>query len=44
MFIEPADSIQAALDAAIERAKEAGVAVPKVIVLPDGCITVPSVR
>ena len=43
MFIEPADSIQAALDAAIKRAKEAGVAVPKVIVLPDGCITVPSV-
>ncbi len=44
MFIEPAEDIQQALDAGLERALQAGVAVPKVIVLPDGCITVPSLR
>lgn len=44
MFIEPAESAQAALDAALARAKAAGVARPTVLVLPDGCVTVPDPR
>jgi nickel-dependent lactate racemase len=41
MFMESAPSPQAALDAALEKAKKQGVAVPKILVLPDGCVTVP---
>ncbi len=41
MFIDPIDSLQDALDAALERSRKAGSAVPKVLVLPDGCVTVP---
>jgi nickel-dependent lactate racemase len=43
MFIESASSPQQALDAALEKAKKQGVTVPKILVLPDGCVTVPSV-
>jgi nickel-dependent lactate racemase len=43
MFIEAAPSPQAALDEALARAKSRGVAVPRILVLPDGCVTVPEV-
>lgn len=43
MFIKSASSPQAALDEALARAKKNGVAVPKVLVLPDGCVTVPDI-
>jgi nickel-dependent lactate racemase len=41
MFIEAAPSPQAALDEALAKAKARGVAVPRILVLPDGCVTVP---
>jgi hypothetical protein len=41
MFIEAAPSPQAALDEALARARQRGVAVPTILVLPDGCVTVP---
>ncbi|MDR2133981.1 MAG: nickel-dependent lactate racemase [Treponema sp.] len=41
MFIGSAPSPQAALDEALKRAKDRGAGVPKVLVLPDGCVTVP---
>ncbi|MDR3114343.1 MAG: nickel-dependent lactate racemase [Treponema sp.] len=41
MFISPAPSPQAALDEALAQAKARGVAVPKILILPDGCVTVP---
>jgi nickel-dependent lactate racemase len=41
MFIAAAPSPQAALDEALARAKQRGVAVPAILVLPDGCVTVP---
>ena len=41
MFIEAAPSPQAALDEALARARARGVAVPGVLVLADGCVTVP---
>jgi lactate racemase len=41
MFIEPAESIQEAVDAALSRARARGVSAPKVLVLSDGCLTVP---
>jgi nickel-dependent lactate racemase len=41
MFIESAPSPQAALDEALTAAKARGIAVPKILVLPDGCVTVP---
>jgi nickel-dependent lactate racemase len=43
MFIESASSPQAALDEALEKAKKQGVTVPKILVLPDGCVTVPEI-
>lgn len=43
MFIEPVDSVQKALDEALARARKNGVPSPKVLVLPDGCLTVPDV-
>jgi nickel-dependent lactate racemase len=42
MFIEKAASPQEALDEAIQRAKKGGTAVPRIIILPDGCVTVPA--
>jgi nickel-dependent lactate racemase len=44
MFIESAPSPQIALDGALERARKAGIATPKILVLPDGCVTVPYPR
>jgi nickel-dependent lactate racemase len=44
MFIEAAPSPQAALDQALERAKARGAAVPGILILPDGCVTVPEVQ
>jgi nickel-dependent lactate racemase len=41
MFIESAPSPQAALDEALMAAKAKGIAVPKILILPDGCVTVP---
>jgi nickel-dependent lactate racemase len=41
LFIEKAASPQEALDEALERARKGGTAVPKVLILPDGCVTVP---
>jgi nickel-dependent lactate racemase len=41
LFIEPAENPQEALDQALALARAGGVAVPKVLVLPDGCVTVP---
>ncbi|MFA6505873.1 MAG: nickel-dependent lactate racemase [Treponemataceae bacterium] len=41
MFIEPIGSVQDAVDAAIEAAKGRGVQKPKVLILSDGCVTVP---
>jgi nickel-dependent lactate racemase len=41
MFIEKTPSPQAALDEALERGKTNGINSPKVLVLPDGCVTVP---
>jgi nickel-dependent lactate racemase len=43
MFIESASSPQQALDEALEKARKQGVAAPKILVLPDGCVTVPEV-
>jgi nickel-dependent lactate racemase len=44
MFIEPAASPQEALDRALADARTKGVAVPTVLILPDGCVTVPIPR
>lgn len=44
MFIEPAGSLQEAVDAALARARSRGVKEPKVLVLTDGCVTVPEVQ
>ncbi|MFP3043711.1 nickel-dependent lactate racemase [Treponema primitia] len=41
MFIESAASPQAALDEALGKAQSQGIAVPKILILPDGCVTVP---
>jgi nickel-dependent lactate racemase len=41
MFIESAPSPQQALDDALEAARKRGITVPKILVLPDGCVTVP---
>jgi len=43
MFIEPVHSLQNAFDKALYQAKIQGVQDPKVIILPDGCVTVPEV-
>ena len=42
MFIEKAASPQEALDAAMAALKASGIAAPKILVLPDGCVTVPN--
>jgi nickel-dependent lactate racemase len=43
MFIEKSASPQEALEVALECAKAQGTKTPKVLVLPDGCVTVPVV-
>ncbi|MDR2392876.1 MAG: nickel-dependent lactate racemase [Treponema sp.] len=44
MFIESAASPQAALDNALARLREQGIMRPKILILPDGCVTVPDVN
>jgi len=41
MFIQKASSLQGAFDEALNRARASGVARPRVLVLSDGCVTVP---
>jgi nickel-dependent lactate racemase len=41
LFIRKSPSPQAALDEALEAAKAGGIARPQVILIPDGCLTVP---
>jgi nickel-dependent lactate racemase len=41
MFIEKAPSPQEALEGALQSARDRGVPCPKVLILPDGCVTVP---
>ncbi|MDR0554514.1 MAG: nickel-dependent lactate racemase [Treponema sp.] len=41
LFIEKAAAPQEALDAALAAARSKGIAAPKILVLPDGCVTVP---
>jgi nickel-dependent lactate racemase len=41
MFIEKAASLQEALDEALAAARAKGAAAPKILILPDGCVTVP---
>ncbi|MDR3200687.1 MAG: nickel-dependent lactate racemase [Spirochaetales bacterium] len=41
MFIESVPTPQKALDQALKDAREQGIAVPKILILPDGCVTVP---
>ncbi|MDR1949727.1 MAG: nickel-dependent lactate racemase [Spirochaetaceae bacterium] len=41
LFIESAPSPQEALDEARRRARAGGVSKPRILVLPDGCVTVP---
>jgi nickel-dependent lactate racemase len=43
MFIESAASPQEALNKALERAKAQGIKKPAILILPDGCVTVPAV-
>ncbi|WP_320121871.1 nickel-dependent lactate racemase [uncultured Sphaerochaeta sp.] len=43
LFLVPIHNLQQALDDALQHAKDQGVANPTVLVLPDGCVTVPSV-
>jgi nickel-dependent lactate racemase len=42
MFIGKAATPQEALDRALSTAKAKGISVPKILILPDGCVTVPS--
>lgn len=44
MFIESAPSPQKALDDALAELKKRGVAEPAILVLPDGCVTIPDPR
>jgi len=44
LFIEKCSSPQTALEDAIKNAVSRGIKVPKVLVLPDGCVTVPQVE
>ncbi|MDR0584721.1 MAG: nickel-dependent lactate racemase [Treponema sp.] len=41
IFIQKALTPQEALDEALRRARAGGIAVPKILILPDGCVTVP---
>ena len=44
LFIEKALSPQQAVDDALAALNAEGIAVPKILVLPDGCVTVPAYR
>lgn len=41
LFITPVHDLQKAIGQAIQRAKDKGVQEPTVLILPDGCVTVP---
>jgi nickel-dependent lactate racemase len=41
LFITPVHDLQQAIDQAIQRTVEKGIALPKVLILSDGCVTVP---
>jgi nickel-dependent lactate racemase len=41
LFIRSASSPQEALDRALGRLRDRGVVLPKILILPDGCVTVP---
>jgi nickel-dependent lactate racemase len=43
LFIQSAPSPQEALDEALERLRVRGNVLPKILILPDGCVTVPTV-
>ena len=44
LFLEPVDDLNRAVSAALARARAQGVDEPKVIILNDGCVTVPRER
>lgn len=44
LFIEPVHDLQEAVDRALEEARQNGVPEPMLLVLPDGCVTVPNVK
>lgn len=41
MFIQPAASVQAAVDEGLALARKNGIRIPKILVMADGCVTVP---
>jgi nickel-dependent lactate racemase len=41
LFIKAASSPQEALDDAMRKAREGGIPTPKILILPDGCVTIP---
>jgi nickel-dependent lactate racemase len=43
LFITSAASPQAALDEALQTARARGILTPKILILPDGCVTIPDV-
>ncbi|WP_320130651.1 nickel-dependent lactate racemase [uncultured Sphaerochaeta sp.] len=43
LFITPVHDLQKAIDQALDEAKKRGISEPKVLVLPDGCVTVPEI-
>jgi nickel-dependent lactate racemase len=44
LCIEKFSTPQEALDHALAQAKKRGIPKPKILILPDGCVTVPDVR
>jgi nickel-dependent lactate racemase len=44
LFIKSASSPQDALDEALKKARGAGAATPKILILPDGCLTIPELK
>ncbi len=44
LFLEPVHNLQEAVDKALEKARANGIQEPKLLVLPDGCVTVPNVK
>ena len=43
MFIEGEKSPQEALEKALRKARDQGIETPKVLIIPDGCVTVPNI-
>ena len=44
LFIEPVHDLQKAIDKALQKAKDQGVEDPTLLILPDGCVTVPNIH